>query len=1188
MASRRMNRTKSFGSYLNAINSQVSDVTARNEITSISAGAITGDSLAENVTLFGSAIQSSDYIAGSNGWKIDGTGVAEFADVFVRGDINAETGTIGYWNISSPGVIRTIGDRVLFGTFLESNDFGSRDNEVTEGVYVGLFKSYFEDPSPVTSRSRTANLATILIANNAYEPGDQVYVSIIEDTSFNNGGLPVTVVASTSESITYYNVGSDFPTYDANGIPASTTTTGEAVLYNPDVAGLYIRDYGKTALDYGYFSNQGVAYVSASRVNLVHNPSFEINRTANVTAISGSGSVVTYIANNTFMAGQTVTITDSDVTAFNLSNAVIASANSTQFTVSSTATGIGNTVANAVSLAPSGDGWRFGNATTNSAVSTFRYSNLSETLLTSSTFATFLSSSATAPSAARYFRGTINYSKGVDYNVFDLDKVLYLKYETHFRGIPYSALYSSMTATAANCVITTTTAHGFSVGDLVAIDFSARGNVDSIENIELIGNATYPSLWLNNYPTTNIAVVQVIGRTNTTFTFANPAGGILTGAPFITANTGGIRGVDERRIYKVPYAAMDLSQITFEFSNNQSVSVSNVINDMTTAAWATNANKYMSLDPMNFFLQYVNPTDGIPPLQEISTVPLMVDSNKLRLEYSAKDPTGYAAKNNITLNLPSVVYSQAANATTGTYTSTTAFLSSSVVAVTAISGNGITVTYTASNNFANGDRVTITGSTTTSYNLSNVAVATANSTQFTVTNGAMGATSTATATGYRGVSTFFDSVSFSTEPIPFFGDTSSDYSWENPALNSANQISLQDTKKWFDINLDDQTGAISNLDYLGFKQTRLNIPLLSQPSIGTTSDYNSDIGSYHAPFYDYENLQISGGVSSVLNPAGTAYNNFESKINLSSSRAKSAAQLLASFDDGTAGSDTAKITASVTSLGVSDIELDADTITATATKMSVSQKLGVNFVESLSGPYPGSAFAVSFDSPISVRNDGYLSVSGRISAGTYIEALDYIYSGTSIEAESGLSAGGAISHTGKSGTSTSMDAGVYLSSSGYTLTTRSNGTPLFVHRYASTGTVDFVNFVYNGSTSSGSGGGTIRTSAGGTPAFAAASDYRIKENITPVSDALSRMEKAKAYTFNKIGSPDIQTGFLAHELAEVMSDAVDGEKDAVDADGNPIYQIVMEAKLVPLMAQAINELIGKVNSLTTRIEQLEA
>jgi hypothetical protein len=56
--------------------------------------------------------------------------------------------------------------------------------------------------------------------------------------------------------------------------------------------------------------------------------------------------------------------------------------------------------------------------------------------------------------------------------------------------------------------------------------------------------------------------------------------------------------------------------------------------------------------------------------------------------------------------------------------------------VTAVSGNGTTVTYTSQNNLAAGDVVNITGLTASAYNLSSATVVTANKLKFTVTNSA--------------------------------------------------------------------------------------------------------------------------------------------------------------------------------------------------------------------------------------------------------------------------------------------------------------------------------------------------------------------------------------------------------------------------------------------------------------------
>ena len=58
-----------------------------------------------------------------------------------------------------------------------------------------------------------------------------------------------------------------------------------------------------------------------------------------ITNVSGSGTVVTYTAANSFSVGGTVTITGVDPAAYNLTNATVATATSTQFTVASNAIG---------------------------------------------------------------------------------------------------------------------------------------------------------------------------------------------------------------------------------------------------------------------------------------------------------------------------------------------------------------------------------------------------------------------------------------------------------------------------------------------------------------------------------------------------------------------------------------------------------------------------------------------------------------------------------------------------------------------------------------------------------------------------------------------------------------------------------------------------------------------------------
>jgi hypothetical protein len=59
---------------------------------------------------------------------------------------------------------------------------------------------------------------------------------------------------------------------------------------------------------------------------------------------------------------------------------------------------------------------------------------------------------------------------------------------------------------------------------------------------------------------------------------------------------------------------------------------------------------------------------------------------------------------------------------------------------------------------------------------------------------------------------------------------------------------------------------------------------------------------------------------------------------------------------------------------------------------------------------------------------------------------------------------------------------------------------------------------------------------------------------------------------------------LAHELAEVVPEAVTGEKDAVDAEGKPVYQGIDQSKLVPLLTAALQEALAKIESLEARLD----
>ena len=141
-----------------------------------------------------------------------------------------------------------------------------------------------------------------------------------------------------------------------------------------------------------------------------------------------------------------------------------------------------------------------------------------------------------------------------------------------------------------------------------------------------------------------------------------------------------------------------------------------------------------------------------------------------------------------------------------------------------------------------------------------------------------------------------------------------------------------------------------------------------------------------------------------------------------------------------------------------------------------------------------------------------------------------------------------------------------------------------VSEFRWTGTNSF----YNVMVANGNGFlGGINTN-GTTTSFINLSDYRVKENINPMVNALDKIELLKPCTFTyKTDGKDGQ-GFIAHELQEVFPDAVVGKKDEVNSDGKPVYQGVDTSFLVATLTAAIQEQQAIIESLTARVTALES
>ena len=155
--------------------------------------------------------------------------------------------------------------------------------------------------------------------------------------------------------------------------------------------------------------------------------------------------------------------------------------------------------------------------------------------------------------------------------------------------------------------------------------------------------------------------------------------------------------------------------------------------------------------------------------------------------------------------------------------------------------------------------------------------------------------------------------------------------------------------------------------------------------------------------------------------------------------------------------------------------------------------------------------------------------------------------------------------------SNTTDTGVQFEPSNIWVT--SNGaSALRLQRLTSTGLVQ--TFYYSGSLV-----GNISVTASAT-SFNSTSDYRLKENVDYDFDATTRLKQLKPARFNFIVDADKTVdGFLAHEVSNIVPEAITGTKDAVNEDGTPDYQGIDQSKLVPLLVKTIQELEARITTL---------
>jgi hypothetical protein len=107
-------------------------------------------------------------------------------------------------------------------------------------------------------------------------------------------------------------------------------------------------------------------------------------------------------------------------------------------------------------------------------------------------------------------------------------------------------------------------------------------------------------------------------------------------------------------------------------------------------------------------------------------------------------------------------------------------------------------------------------------------------------------------------------------------------------------------------------------------------------------------------------------------------------------------------------------------------------------------------------------------------------------------------------------------------------------------------------------------------------------SNGTTTTYSTSSDYRLKNITGPVTGYKERLNALQPKQGSwKVDGSEFR-GFLAHEFADSYPASVNGEKDAVDENGNPKYQGMQASS-----AEVIADLVAYIKELETRLSALE-
>jgi len=246
------------------------------------------------------------------------------------------------------------------------------------------------------------------------------------------------------------------------------------------------------------------------------------------------------------------------------------------------------------------------------------------------------------------------------------------------------------------------------------------------------------------------------------------------------------------------------------------------------------------------------------------------------------------------------------------------------------------------------------------------------------------------------------------------------------------------------------------------------------------------------------------------------------------------------------------------------------------TDSGVTSEIGYNtYVTSSGYKYLNTNYASRYQQYLG-QHVWYTAASG--SAGNVISSFNQVMT---LDSSGNLRLGTTTYNVYSTEKLSSYSTGVGISSE----VNNSSNPALVLYSNTTTGNNDFAEFfTENSATLRGS---ITYNRIGGLVVYNTTSDYRAKTVNGLVQNALSKVALLKPSTGRMNGATQDIDFFVAHELQEVVPSAVIGEKDAVNQDNTPKYQMVDKSALIPLLTAAIQELNTLVTTQSAEIAALK-